>query len=335
MKTLSRYLLMVVLAALLLLVAGCVPVNLSAGGMIVGQNYRLASGETLNNGLTVMGGNAVLEKGSVVNGDVAVIGGNLTIAGTVQGDVSVLGGNVALDNGSLVNGNVNNLGGNVQRAAGAEIKGQIYTPENGRVPAVVVPRVNTSPLADAARFLGNIFWNIFQAFALAALAVLVALFAPRPLERVATAARVQPLITGGTGLLTLIVTPMILVILAITILLIPVSVLAALAVGVGIIFGWIALGSLTGQKLAEWFKVTWSAPLSAGVGTLTLCLASSLISIIPCVGWVPPALAGFVGLGAVVLTRFGVMTYPAATPTAPLTPVASVQPPQPPDAGGL
>jgi hypothetical protein len=117
---------------------------------------------------------------------------------------------------------------------------------------------------------------------------------------------------GGVGLLTVIVTPIILLLLAITCILSPISLLGAMALVVAWVFGRIAIGLEIGNRIAKSFDRDWPIPLAAGVGTFGLALVvDSVGTFIPCVGWLIPTLVGLFGLGGVVLTRFGTQAYPA------------------------
>jgi len=68
---------------------------------------------------------------------------------------------------------------------------------------------------------------------------------------------------------------------------------------------------------------------------LLVIVLNGLQAVVPCVGWVFPAIAGMVGLGAVILTRFGTQPYPQAAPfeAAPPPPAPAV--PAPPAASPL
>jgi hypothetical protein len=58
------------------------------------------------------------------------------------------------------------------------------------------------------------------------------------------------------------------------------------------------------------FKQEWHPAIAAGLGTLLLmCVLSGLEVILPCIGWIPKTLVGFLGLGAVLLTQFGMKPY--------------------------
>ena len=106
--------------------------------------------------------------------------------------------------------------------------------------------------------------------------------------------------------MTMIIAPLVLILLAITICLIPAAFIGAFILAVAWAFGLVALGLEVGKRVGLIFKQEWHPAISAGLGTLLLMLVlSGLEAIIPCVGWIPKALVGFVGLGAVLLSQFG------------------------------
>lgn len=322
MKPNLRLPVLFILAFTLLTLSGCVGIPDLGPGLIVGQSYRLESGEILNSDLTVIGGNATLETDSTVNGDVVVIGGTVTIDGRINGNLSVMGGSVRLDDNAEVKGSLESLGGTVQRSSGAVVEGRVFGDhdEGRRITTIRSPAVNISFEPVTSTLMA-----IFQALALAALAIVVNLFAPRPMERTAQSAVAQPVTSGGVGCLTLLV----LVVMAITIILLPVSLLGFLVAGVAALFGWVALGLLFGRRLAVWLNQSWSDPVSAGVGTLSLSLLASLLNIIPCIGWLISFMASMVAIGAVVLSRFGTQVYPGPG-AGPAYPPATYSPPPPP-----
>lgn len=305
MKRLTSLSIVLTVFLALILLAGCSP-STARDGLVVGQSFRLKSGETLNQDITVAGGSAVLEEGSTLNGNIAVMGGSLSINGVVNGDISAMGGVVTLGSKAIIHGDVATVGANLSRASGSLIDGEI----SGEAGDINVPDIVT-PAVDAGRWVANFFWRIFQAFAVAALAVLVSLFAQRPMERAGDALTSQPILAGGLGLLTLIVLPVLFAVLAITIVLAPVSLLGLLGLGIALVFGWLVTGMVVGERIGRLLNQSWSAPLCAGIGTLALALVTALFSGIICIGWVLPFLVSVVGLGSVILTRFGTQTYPA------------------------
>lgn len=338
---------------------------------IAGGTFTLESGETLDEDLEILGGTVVLEEDSLLNGNIRLVGGTLKVAGTVDGEINVGGGIVTLEETALVEGDINTAGsitvagkvigdidatggvvtleptaivdGDVtvnwavlNKASGAEVTGEVVEhnrdtfkiPGIPAVPEITVPRFNlgSNPFWAA-------LWFLVRVLIFSSLAVLLAMFFPRSLERTAHAAVSQPLITGGLGVFTLMISPLVVLILVITILLIPAAVLGVLVLGLMIILGWIALGYETGQRLAKLLKQEWATPLSAGLGTLVLTFVLSSVALIPCIGWIPSFAAAMIGLGAVTLTVFGTRDYPnpfIVPARGPVTPVLPENPmPQP------
>jgi hypothetical protein len=333
----------VLLFGAVFLLALAVPTAAFAGGhldgrVILGGSFTLASGETLDGDLVVLGGNARTEQGSLITGAVFIAGGNLDIDGTVNGDVAVLGGNVSLMTHALVKGNVSSVGGNLSRAEGSQVMGEVVTGEGLNIPFTVqpspavpggieVPFAGGQIWANTFRPLARVGWSIFQSLMLAALAVVVMMFAPQATERVSQAIVGQPVIAGGLGILTGIVFPALLVLLAVTICLIPFSLLGVLVFVVAGVFGWIAVGLEVGKRIAAVFSWQLHPAGAAGLGTLIVSLLADGIGFIACVGWLAPALVSALALGGVVLTRFGTRTY--ETVPAAAAAVEEVPPPSP------
>jgi hypothetical protein len=300
----------------LLSLTGCASSSLQEDGLVIGNpSYRLESGQKLDTDLTVIGGNATLDEGSSVKGDVTVIGGNVSIDGKVSGSVSVLGGYVYLDDHADVSGDLVTVGGTVRRSAQAKVEGKEQTNRPFRIPAMGnLPFIfNFDPITGP-------LMAFFQALALAALAIVLQLFAAPLMERTGRVAVSQPIASGGVGLLTVIVAPALLLILFVTIILIPLSLLGILALGIAILFGWLSIGLMVGRQIAVWLKQAWSEPVNAGVGTLVLTLLSSMLTLIPCLGWLAIILAWMVALGTAILTRFGTQSYPTYPGQRPLGP---------------
>lgn len=292
------------------------------GRIIFGDSFTLESGERMDGDLVVLGGKVVLEVRSRVDGTVAIIGGSARVAGEVEDDLVVFGGDVVLRATAVVDGDLITIGGSVQREEGAIVRGS----QVEGLELEGLPRFGTFPTRLSfgrgrdvwSSSIFNIFRDIFVAVALAALGLLVVLFWPKQTEMVGQAVLAAPLPSGGVGFLTGVVAVVLIVLFAITICLSPVAFLLGVAMLVAGVFGWIAVGLLVGQRLLEAFKVKGITPLIAvAAGTL---LISSLRAV-PCLGALIAFVVGCVGLGAVVLTRFGTQTYPLPTPVPPAPPV--------------
>lgn len=308
------------------------------GRVIIGQDYTLKSGETLNGDLVVIGGEVDIEPTAAVNGDIVVIGGSLKLDGKSTGNAVVIGGLVAMGQQSSVAGDLVTVGGTLQRAEGAQVGGNVVTnfpAPTVNVPIVVTPQAEIPPIPPPPGFhvdfspVGRIAGIFVQSLGLAALAMLLTLFLHPQLDRVALAVTRQPLMAGSVGLLTLLLTPIALVILVVTVLLIPVALAGVILLVLAWLFGVVALGMEVGDRFTKAIHRTWEPVLSAGVGTFLLALVIGTVDMIPCVGWLAPVLVGLIGLGAAVITIFGTRTMPPLAVAA-ATNVPTPQEPIPP-----
>lgn len=324
-----------VVSTLVLFAALIFPVSALAadgaeGRVIIGDNFTLESGETLDGDLLVIGGNVDLEEDSLVEGDVFVVGGNVRVHGVVEGDLGVIGGQVTLDDESVIRGDVGAIGGHVDRREGAEVEGDYFPSSGFQAPFdfsfpgriwTLPPRVFTPVEGFGIRMpaIFRIGTGLFNALLMAALAVLAVVFWPEPARRVASAAVDQPLPAGGLGLLTLIVVPILLLLLLITIILSPLSLVGVVVLVAAWAFGVISIGLEVGHRLAKALKWELQPAVEAGMGTLLLTLVVAGIGMVTCIGWIPKLLLASLALGAVMLTRFGSRTYmPARGGVVPL-----------------
>jgi hypothetical protein len=324
MKLIKRISLVLILVTLLLAVpTTALARSLHDDRIILGDNYVLESGEVQDGNLVIFGGNAVLGPGSRVNGDVVILGGSAVINGEVIGSVISLGGNGNLGETAVIHGDLIGLGGSFNRAAGARVLGEVHT-ERGFPFRFGVPEFRFPVLQDlvpsvevtAQPFIRG-FWLLTRSFLVAALAVLIVMLFPRPVERTAHAVQSQPLMSGVVGLLTTIVVPVALLVMVITILLIPVSLVGFLALVVLGFFGWVAVGVVVGRQMMKMFKQDWAPAVTAGVGTFVLSIVAwSFSEFIICVGWLVPWAIGMIGLGAVLITRIGSQYYASGSPAA-------------------
>ncbi len=321
------------LLALLLLPAAPAYAQGGPGGngrVIIGQDFTLKSGDTIDGDLVVIGGQVAVEHGSTVYGDLVVVGGSLTLDGKATGNAVVMGGVVDLGSQSSVAGDLVTIGGALQRAEGSQVGGNVVT--NLAPPRISVPVMPTAPQAEIPPVppvpgftpefgpVGRLAGILVQAIGLAALAMLLTLFLHPQLDKVAQAVTRQPLVSGSVGVLTVLLAPITLVILVITLILIPVALAAVVLLVLAWLFGVVAFGMEVGDRFTKAIHRTWEPVLSTGVGTFLLGIGIGIINLVPCVGWLAPLLVGLVGLGAAVITLFGTRPISFPTPLAPATP---------------
>ncbi len=281
----------------------------SPNAVVIGNNYTLESGETLNDDLLILGGNVYLMNGSTVNGNIVLFGGSIDAAGTVNGEIVVFGGTVNLANTFVLHGDLITAGTSVNRDPTAQIFGQTISGEDN--PSIILPSgfhlpdftSNFNPLFRVGGFFVRLFlWAL--------VAMIVAMFVPNYLTRTSQTGLTQPFISGGLGCLTVIIAPIVLIFMAITICLMPVALIGALLMIIAWAFGLLAMGLELGKRISAMFKQDWHPAITAGLGTLVLMVVlNGLETFIPCIGWIPKFLVGLVGLGAVLLTQFGRKLY--------------------------
>ncbi len=307
--------------------------------VIFGGSYVLTSGETLTGNLVILGGAVTLEQGSTVNGDTALVGGTLDADGTLKANLTIVGGVAHLGDHAIVEKDIFMMGGNLTRATGSKVLGDVTTfggaPFNLTIPGVPIsPTVPVVPFVQATNSLAvKMIYFMSLVIFTSALAMLIALLWARPTQRVANAIRSNPIGTGGFGCLTLIVAPGLLVLVALTIILSPLSLLGLLLLAAAILFGWTAINLEVGNRLAKLFKVTWSEPIAAGIGAVFFNLVVFILALIPCFGWALVTLVVLFALGGVLITRFGSHEYPevpAVRPVAAVPPIAIQAAPQAP-----
>lgn len=302
--------------------------------IVLAENVTLEGGQVQDGSLVVIAGNVTLKEGSRLNGDVVLLGGIAEVNGEVRGSLVAFGGRASVGRAAVVTGDIILLGAPLTREAGAQIQGQVIQglqePLRIRLPEFSLPSLRgaTPPIEIGLRPLIDAFWFLFRTFMVAALAVLLVMFFPRPAEITGQAAAAQPVVSGLVGLLTMVVLPVILIVMAVTILLIPISLVGFLALGVVTFLGWIALGLELGKRLAAAFKQEWAPAVSAGVGTFFLSLVTGGVNaLVPCVGWMAPLIASAIGLGAVLVTGFGFQPVERGRPPAAPLPPAAPEPP--------
>jgi len=285
------------MAALLLLTAAS-PVWAAQGGTggVHFGPYTLAPGDSVTGDLVVFGpvtlgqgasltgdlntfGALELREEATVRGDVAVFGA-ADIAGTVEGDV-FSAGELHLDSTAHIQGNVSSAGA-VTQDEGAIVEGEIQKAErvqgfnwnfpfgpstfdNGDGPEPPIGGTQPSqPLWLQA------LWKVVRSVLTIVVLGLFALFFvslwPQHVGRVAETIMNVPLPAFGVGLLVFIGAALVLVILVITICLSPLAVVGALIVGVGAALGWVALGSVLGERVLHGiFKVEQASPVAMAV----------------------------------------------------------------------
>ena len=292
--------------------------------VVLGGSFRLKNGDTLDGSLAVFGGQAILEDGSLVTGDIVITGGTIDIDGDVEGDITAIGGSIKLGDSAVIYGDIATIGSSLNRSDDATIKGNLSfdIPSDFSIPSFpILPGINafSRPGSWSPNFnmdfkpISKVLGAFFQSITLAALAILLALFLETPTKRIINSIIDQPVVAGGIGLLSLIVIPGILLVMAITIILLPISLLGFIVLFLSLIFGWISIGIEVGNRISTMFKQNWATPIAAGIGTFIMTIIVKFFGWIPCIGWIMPTIVIILGLGGIFLSRFGTKEYVQTT----------------------
>jgi cytoskeletal protein CcmA (bactofilin family) len=247
-------------------------VNISSSGRVDGS--LLAAGETIS----VFG---------PVGRGVTIGGGTLQLGGPVGGKVVAWAQNLSLGPNARIGGDLEYYS-----------ERQIDTPSGtvaGRVQYHQVERQERqAPLLNGLFDFGGLIWLIGSAI-LGALAII---FAPRASARAVELGRQQPVQTFGVGLLVLFSVPLMVVLIAITLVGIPIALAIGALYWVGLLLAWPALGLVVGTEIARRVRRTEPMPVLGAlvVGLIVLHLATHL----PIVGGLVEFVGLAFGLGLIV-----------------------------------
>ena len=310
----------------------------SGGRVIAGGDVTLRPGEAAG-GLLILGGNVVIPEDVRVEGDMAMAGGNVRLDGVITGNVAIMGG--ALSGAGEVLGEVAAVGGSVSlpniAAAPAEPAppAEPPAPPEPPEPPVVDGRPERPPsmLDRLFGFIGSVVGALVQAVAFGAMGLIVALFLPKPLQRTRAAAEADPLPAMGVGCLSIPVVGTVAFFFAIIIIGLPITAALALVMMVMALLGWLAIGSLLGERLLKWADVRRPQfAATAAIGAAALSLAGSLLGNVPVIGGLMVGFLWLWGIGAALLTFGGTRDYRPAHAVAGAAPGPQVRAPYAPPA---
>lgn len=330
--------------------------------VVFGGNFEMLEGSEVSGSVVVFGGQVTIN-GEVEN-DVAAIGGNISVeeSAVVKGDVVGLGGQVSIDESADVRGSVAegpefnfaDKGFSIDIPAVPDAPAMPDAPDVPDLPEMPeppampdVPRVtyrDSQPtfFQRVGEFVGDGVADIFFALVMAGLGVLVVMFFPAHVKNVQETVVNAASVSFIVGLATAFAGAALLFLLIIlSILIIPICgiVIEVLAIFAAMLFGVTVVGKYTGHRLFQAANNPLAGDVSAtllGVAVLVLLGSMPFVDKLPFIGWMF-GLTGFLvmllvnslGVGAVVLSRFGTRVYTPGSRAAAIigSPVAPSQPP--------
>jgi len=261
-------------------------------------------------------GDVYLERGIVELGPEANVSGEVTVGkGMVKKDDAAIAGSIeigeelsaselrenARENGYRFHGIDRNLG---ERIAGRVIStiNEVFGRFGIFIPGIAGrPEVSVSPFVA---FYGNVARGILNMLILFAFAVLTYALFPKQVKATGDAVsdKTGPVI--GWGILAAVLAVPLMILLAITIIGIPLILVEIIVLAAAALLGYTGITDLIGRRI---IKGT-SASTSGSIGTIALgVLIIGLIAMVPVLGSIASLAVFILALGAALATRFGTL----------------------------
>lgn len=253
----------------------------------------------------------------LVRGNVVLIGGNLRIDGKIMGDVVNIFGRTTLSSSAIVNGEVVTIMGSLARSDDAVVGGETVMVGGESCPVTVWPFAAFG--SGIVRVMGRIVTFVVMALLL----LIVVYFLRDRMKRASTLVFGSFLKSLGVGFLVVFIGTILIliiaVILAITIVGIPVSILLILSIIALIVIGYFVSALSFGEFLSAKLNINTDSPIIQSlIGLFALSLLGLIASImffnpffmpvrvlLRSVGAFINFIAVLTGVGAFVLSRAG------------------------------
>jgi len=291
-----------------------------AGGTVkikseVGGNIRVAGGtieidSKVGKNVNVFGGTVVIGPDAEIGWDVLVFGGNIEIRGKVGGNIrggagsvilaNEVGGNVDLklssEDGQLILYPQANIKGNLTYSApqkaemkeGAQIAGETFY-------KLVAPPV--APLKKGFE-VSHLLRKIIGLLALLVVGLIIILLARKKSKEIGERMLDKPWASLGWGLIYLIITPIVLILVAITVIGIPLALIVLASYLIALYVTKVFIGIALGQKLLKWWSKKQEVSLVWAM--ISGVILFSILTNLPFVGWIIGLLGICWALGAMI-----------------------------------
>lgn len=271
---------------------------------LAGDVYILENHEKIEGDIAGIGTTLIIEDGATVMGNISLIGSNLEISGRVAGDINVFAGNSFIKESAIITGSINQVFHQLNIHPDAGVFGEINSyqfPTQGNIDA----SEGLTSLMDWLRPSSIVLFQAAKTITFILISLLaIYLFKTQTLRGVASMQK-NFIAAWGAGLITMIAVPIISLVFLITICLSPIALILYIVFLISLLWGWILIASAAGQQLSRWLRLDWKVELATVIGAIFVGLVTSLISIIPCVGFLINTMIASAGLGGILLSRFG------------------------------
>ncbi len=263
-------------------------------------DVRVPADTVVHGDAIAVGGNAYVD--GTVEGDAIAVGGAVEVRGHVTGSVRANGGNVVLRSTAVIDGAASAIGGTVTREPGASVGNAQAVPPPPAPPFPSAPAPGTAPpappwwlpgmIAGMLFMLHSLFWvgHLLLLAVFVGTAWLVAVLFPHAVARVAAVLEREAVIAIAAGVVAWPAVMVVTVLLAISVVGLPLALSMPAAVVVAAQLGLTAVALLIGKRAHPSETVRETV-----VGAVLLAIAFSL-----------PGLGHLVGLAAVTWGLGGV-----------------------------
>lgn len=280
---------------------------------------RIEKVKVIGEDVVQFGDDVIIEAGESVEGDVVTILGSIVIDGMVDGDVVAVGGAVTVGPEGEIDGDAVAVGGFVTKEPGGVIRGETVSVGSGaRYPLGLHrgPFFSGGIFSRGGRLFIFVMWTIF----LVLLGLITLAVARRPVERVCELSRKEAFKMGLIGLLVQVLLLPAMAILFVTVIGIPVAIFVIpLVLAFALLLGYVGVSLATGERIGNGHGRSPYASMTIGLLILQgLVFLGALIGLpggglgvvgttIRVIGYAVIYVASTVGLGAVIMSRFGTM----------------------------
>jgi hypothetical protein len=282
-----------------------------------------------------IGSSVTVSRDERVDGEVVAVLGSADIDGEVTRDVTVVLGTLTLGPNAVVRGDIALVGGRLDRASGATVFGKIDDVAFASFRGGPGPRVPLRARNLRAGPIGTVAGSITRIGLVVLLGLMAVALARGPVERIGERAAASPLRAGLVGLLAeLLFVPLVVavvVVLAVSIVGIPLLLLVPF--GIGVVLLLMLLGFVGAAYQLGVFLTRRTAVVSGGayltftIGVLAIAAVTLIARVLwattggfvgmplLALGYLLEYLAWTVGFGAVILAWFNRRPAPPPPPT--------------------
>ncbi|MFH1219084.1 MAG: hypothetical protein V1694_01350 [Candidatus Eisenbacteria bacterium] len=304
-------------------------------GVITDREGEPVRGRVSGDDVVRFGDDVIIDEDQVVQGDAVSIFGSVLVNGVVEGDAVAVGGGLSVGPRGRVDGDGVAIGGGVTKEPGGVIRGQMVSIGKGGhyLNGQWFPHARHFPYGVFSR-TGRLVTLILWTLLLILLALLVTAVARRHVGNVCVKAKKDAFLMGLIGLGVEVLIIPIMILFCITIIGIPIGIVVIpLLFGLALLLGYTGVGLAVGERIANGSGKSPYWSVAMGVLMLqALVLISGLVRlpggplriigwILAFLGWAVIYVAATVGLGSVIMTRFGTRA-PKIEPQGPSQPPA-------------